>query len=378
MKYTPVTVGLGLSLILLFSCSKPAADEDQTSGDTLAIDESSMNSEAVQAEPLVADIVDYYISIDEDVEIELASFKPLEELLTLTRETIYFKDSVGFARAEKGVPRDSTVYMSRVDAAYDRILVYQKSMKAGIKLSGSLPMLSDPTRAAGEADKTADYLPTALPSLFSNGHFFFLGGAPFIERKEGAFSGPGGKPESHYGTSITENANYFFNSIYHETAGPVTVTFGPALNTYESVHEIKGIGSLIHTFHERIPVFFITEKGPVAAQLISTSFKLAPQGMGCISDQPYYEFACAENVEPNDILFVFVPYAGESVERVHAVRENRAVWVADIDGDEIPDFAGVAGTFEGISDDGMNEVLWYANINGKWQIIDFGTDPDCT
>ena len=111
---------------------------------------------------------------------------------------------------------------------------------------------------------------------------------------------------------------------------------------------------------------------------ISITVKIVPESLGCVSDQPRIEFACATSLESEDILAVYIPYQGDSKVSFTVNNPNSTVWTADLNGDGIADIACVSATFEGISSDTLAEVLWFVNIQGTWQIIDWGQDLDCT
>jgi hypothetical protein len=60
-------------------------------------------------------------------------------------------------------------------------------------------------------------------------------------------------------------------------------------------------------------------------------------------------------------------------------RPNNKLWTADLNGDGIADLACVSVSFEGAaSSSTLAEVLWFANIEGEWEIIDYAYDLDCT
>jgi hypothetical protein len=385
MKFSPTSSVAVLLLLMLLGCSRSATDEtasDSTSyeGDSL---EYATSDEVIEpsSEPLV-DVVDYYGSIDDDVKVALASFEPLEKVLAVARKAIYFKDSI---ERERGVPdltdpNDSALYLPKMREAYAAITAYQAAMQDGIKTTDKCPKLTDIVRTPGEGDKTSDYLPrSGTSNLLSDGDFFFLGGWPFIMREQDVAAGPGGKPEYRYYTMATENANYLFNSVYHQVGGGVDVTFGPPLRSYESgEQEVNGVGSLLHTFKKRIPVYFMTSSGPVDGTLISVNIKLVPEGMGCVQDEPFYTFASFEDLADSEIMGVFIPYKNITLENMRFYSAGPGVWSFDLDGDGTSELAQVAGVFQGISSDQMNEVLWFMNIDGEWRILDWGSDPDCT
>ncbi|HMJ71433.1 MAG TPA: hypothetical protein VK508_21200 [Cyclobacteriaceae bacterium] len=387
MKNTFATLGLILSLLIFFSCSKPPAEsetagETEVATDTISLDDAVsdvVDDDSQEDLEALRGNIDYWGSVDDSVEVALASFTPLEDIFKVSRKAFSYRDSISENSSEGMSAKDSTAFGQRSKKAYAAIVAYQQAMKAGVKLNDRLPKLTDIVRTPGEKDKTSEILPAAGKSDFlSNGNFFFLGGAPYASRHEEVVQGPNGKPENRYGITGTENANYFFNSVFHQTGGSVDLTFGPPLSSYYGYPvEINGVGSLIHKFAQRAPAFFITERGLVAAQLVSVTIKLAPEP-GCSTNEPYYEFACDQNIDAQDILAVFVPYFEMSSGKASANRESRALWTADMNGDGVADFAAVSSVFSGGSSDTMNQVLWFVNIDGAWRIIDSGVDPDCT
>ncbi|HZY78209.1 MAG TPA: hypothetical protein VFE50_01705 [Cyclobacteriaceae bacterium] len=378
MKFSRIA---SLCLIVAIACKQPATDETTASDSSLY--ETDTLAAAYDDDEAMREIIDYYGSIDTDIELALATYTPLDQVLTTARKAIYFKDSIEMARQTIDLtdPEDSALFMPNINKAYEAILSYQQAMKSGIKVNDQAPKLIDILRTPGASDKTSEILPTADNSNYlSHGNFFFMGGAPFIQKLEGTFEALDGSAEVRFGTSETENANYLFNSIAHQFGGASFVTFGPELDSYESgPQDIKGIGSLIHSFIDRIPVYFITEQGPLKGNLISVRVKLVPESLGCISDEPYYTFAYGDgDLDANDILGIYIPYNNTSADQLKVDRLNRAVWMADVNADGIADFACVSGYFEGISSDMMSEVLWFANIGGEWRIIDAGAAADCT
>jgi hypothetical protein len=388
MKNTFTSLGLTLFLLILFGCSKPAADTETTGESEVAID--TAIDEAVSDVEAVGDDtpedlealrgnIDYWGSVDDSVEMALATFPPLEDVFQVSRKAFFFRDSLSENSGDVMSTKDSIVFVQRSKKAYEAIVAYRQAVKAGVTLNERLPKLTDIVRTPGPNDKTSEILPQAGKSdLLSRGNFFFLGGAPFVIRHEEVVQGPNGKPESRYGVTGTENANYFFNSVIRQNGGPVDLTFGPPLSSYYGYPvEINGVGSLIHKFTKRTPAFFITEQGLVPAYLVSVTIKLAPEP-GCSTNEPYYEFACDKNFDAHDILSVFVPYFNMASDKAKANRENRALWTADVNGDGVADFAAVSSIFSGGSSDTMNQVLWFVNIDGEWRIIDSGADPDCT
>jgi hypothetical protein len=256
-------------------------------------------------------------------------------------------------------------------------------MLAG-KFKDHCPGLLELPRTTEVVDSSSHFLPEAKPSDFlSPGNFFFLGGAPFISRLQpednSTFTDSQGKPEMRFSSTITENGNYLFHSVHHFKNGPIDIQYGPPLYSHEmGPQEVRGIGSLIHKFVQRIPVFFITETGLVPAHMTSVTLQLVPKNLGCLSDQPNIEFICSKNVTEGEILGVYIPYGTSSLTSAVVSRPSDYVWTADINEDGIADLACVSSVFSGGISDIMSECLWFANINGTWQIIDWGRELDCT
>jgi hypothetical protein len=257
-------------------------------------------------------------------------------------------------------------------------------MQDGPSLKGNIPNLLQLKRTLDPADPLLKILPTAGDSKFlSKENFFFLGGAPFIfkiqEENNSTFTAPNGNPETRYQSQISENANYFLNSIYNYKNIPTDITFGPPLRSYEmGPQEVSGIGTLIHNFKQRIPAIFLTEYGTVPAEIISVTVKIVPEQLGCVSDLPLIAFACSENMDEKKILGIYIPLNADKLASCKINRSDNSLWTADLNNDNIPDIACVSSTFTGISSDSLYEALWFVNINGTWKIIDWAQDLDCT
>lgn len=381
MKFIPATIVSGLCLLALYNC-KPKTEQETT---TLP----SATSNDI-AEPVVRttnNIIQYTSAVDDNIKSVLKTFPPLAQVCSLASQSIHIKDSIETTRQTERLTdaKDSLIFASYEHQAYQAILEYQQTMATGITLQDACPSLIQLNRTTDPGDSTSSILPPVKESkVLTKGDFFFLGGAPFISKRlqddnNTVFTDPQGNPETRFGTTTSENTNYLLNSIYHFKKEPTKVTFGPPLDSYDSgPQEVKGIGSLIHEFVNRIPVYFLTEKGPVPAHLISVTIKLVPEYLGCVSDQPRIEFACPQSLEENDILAIYIPYNTTPLTSCTINRPNNTLWTADINGDGIPEIACVSGTFEGISDDKMAESLWFININGSWQIIDGAEELDCT
>lgn len=373
---------LTLFLLVMAACSKPSsesADTDSTAYNPI----DSATSDPVLEYIDNAGIIDYWDDIDDSLEIALATFEPLNEVRTASAKAIYFKDSIEGVRQtyELKDPADTMLFDPHFKEAFRTITAYKNLMMRMSKPSDPTPRLTDLNRKGrSEKDKTMEYLPSVERSSYlTDNDFFFMGGAPFIDKLEGVHEGPNG-PERRFSISVPDNANYLFNSLFNHRGGPIKVSYGPALDSYESgPQSIYGIGSLKHDFVERVAVLFLTDEGAIPAELLSVEIKLVPEGLGCISDQPLFIFACsAEVLEASNILGIYIPY-GPDPGATWTVRYlNNSLWTADLNDDGIPDLAAVEGTFSGAMGDGLAEVLWFANINGEWRVIDAGRTLDCT
>jgi len=251
-------------------------------------------------------------------------------------------------------------------------------------LEGTIPKLTQLTRNHTPKDSSIHLLPRpAKSNFFSRANFFFLVGAPFIDKIEAenkkVFEDAQGNPELRFESSVTENTLYLLSSVYAIKNGPVKISYGPPLSSYESgPQEVHGIGSLIHEFTNRIPVLFLTEAGLVPAHLISVTLKVVPENLGCISDQPNAIFSCAKDIGKDEILAVYIPYGSVQPSSFKIKRLAHNVWTADLNNDGIPDLAFVSDTFMGASSDAMVEAIWYINSIGNWEIIDWAMELDCT
>ncbi|MEJ1239725.1 hypothetical protein WBG78_16430 [Chryseolinea sp. T2] len=336
-------------------------------------------------------IIAYDGPVDNEVRKLLVSFLPLQKVLDASEKSVALKDSLEMTHldADGGPapiltePSDSAIFRPVEIAAWQAIQNYKKWIEAGSPAKDACPSLLELERLQGDDDKSVSYLPEPGASKYlANGKFFFLGGAPFIEEvvtEDGTpFTDPNGKPEKHYTSVLSENGRYFFNSLYHFKNVPVKLDFGKPLRSYEmGPQEVNGVGSLIHRFVNPITVSFLTDEGVVPARLISVEVKLVAESLGCVSDQPLYTFACDKPIDPMNILGVYVSYSSSHT-GYKLVRHSAGVWTIDLNGDGIADLGCVSGAFEGIASDTMAEVLWYVNNNGKWQVLDYSSELDCT
>ncbi len=378
---------LALSWLLLLSCSNPKEQKEVATSPTNQ-PEDTLSSLPEEQKSSSTSIIQYNGATDDRNKKALETFLPFSSLPALASRAIRVRDSIEVVRESQPLtdPQDSLLFMPYVNKAYEAILAYQKLMAAGPVLTDYCPGLLQLDRSTQSGDQSFRVLPkTEKSNLFSQGDFFFLGGAPFLTKRSqsdtAVFVDSQGNPETRFESSLTENGNYLLSSIYHSTnaAIPTKVTFGPPLNSYDSgPQDVNGVGSLIHTFVTRIPAFFLTEKGLVPAHLITITVKLVAEDLGCVSDQPHIEFACTNDMEAEAILGVYIPYKSQSATSCKITRQNHSQWTADVNGDGIADIACVSDMFEGIVGDTLAEVLWFINVNGSWQIIDWGKELDCT
>lgn len=382
----PSFVILTLFLIALPSC-KPKEQTGTSIEQTDSV--AKQPPEANQLPKTSSFFVQYNGASNDEIKRTLETFSPLTEIQSLAHQAIRIKDSI-YAQntsSEKAIlpAKDSVLFNQQEKKAYKAIVAYQQMMLRGPSVKDACPSLLQLTRKAAPGDSSFGVLPQAGRSqFFAHGNFFFLGGAPFIGKlqptDDATFTDADEKPETRFVTDVTENGNYFLNSIYHFKNLPADVTFGPPLHNYYGwSREVRGIGSLIHRFINRMPVYFLTEEGVVPASLSAVTIKLVPEGLGCVSDQPIIEFACSKSIEAKEILGVYIPYTGPNPTTFAVTRNDNRVWTADLNGDGIDDLACVSGSYEGIASGNIiAESLWFVNIDGQWRIIDSGQNLDCT
>ncbi|HEV8512655.1 MAG TPA: hypothetical protein VGQ59_05245 [Cyclobacteriaceae bacterium] len=380
----PSFVIITLFLIAL-PCCKPKEQTETSVEQTDSV--AKQPQEANKLPKTSSFFVQYNGASNDEIKRILETFSPLTEIQSLASRAIRIKDSIYSKNtgSEKATlpAKDSVLFNQQENKAYKAIVAYQQMMLRGPSIKDACPSLMQLTRNAAPGDSSVGFLPQAGRSqFFAHGNFFFLGGAPFIGKlqptEDATFTDPDGKPETRFVTDLTENGNYFLNSIYHFKNLPSEITFGPPLNSYSGwSREIRGIGSLIHRFINRVPVYFLTEQGVVSASLSSVTIKLVPEDLGCVSDQPIIEFACSKSIEAKEILGVYIPYTSSDPTTFTVTRNDNRVWTADLNGDGIDDLACVSGSYEGIGDI-IAESLWFVNIDGQWKIIDSGQNLDCT
>ena len=367
--------------------SKPKEQKETSVEQTDSL--TTQPQEATQLPETSSSFVQYNGASDDEIKRKLETFSPLTEILTLASRAIGIKDSLLSQHANEQNPvipaKDSSQFAQQEARTYKAIVSYKQMMLHGPSVKDLCPSLMQLTRDAAPGDSSTGILPQAGRSqFFSQGNFFFIGGAPFIEKLQpsdnATFTDAEGKPETRFETNITENANYLLNSIYHSKNLPTEIVFGPPLHNYYGwSREIRGIGSLIHRFTNRVSVFFLTEEGIVPASLTAITVKLVAEDLGCISDQPTIEFACSKSIEAKDILCIYFPYNTSNPTVCTVTRNDSKLWTADLNGDGIDDVACVSGSFEAVASSGtISELLWFVNIDGQWKIIDAGQTLDCT
>jgi hypothetical protein len=373
---------IALFLQPLLNCTPTSSNESSTSSyDSVQSLSDSTNSIAADS------YIEYDVTGETNIKTGLESFPPLAAIQGLVNRAIQVKDSIRTLRNsyELDDPKDKEIFKPYDAAAYKEIVTYQKRMLKGPRLSGKLPSLLQFPRSISPDDSAHLKLPKVKSSqLFSGGDFCFLGGSPFLYKVDpdeaASFIDPTGKPESRYATNRTENGNFLLTSIYHYKNIPTKVSFGPPLNSYDKgPHEVNGIGSLIHTFIDRLPVLFLTESGLVPAHLMEVTLKLVPENLGCVSDQPFITFACSKNIDNTEILGVFIPFNDAPVTSCKISYGKNSVWTADLNDDGVADIACISNSYLGMASGSMlAKATWFVNLNGNWQVLDRGEDEDCT
>ncbi len=378
-----ITLSLSILCLFILSCCKPKTDHaDQT----ITVPPDSAITEVGSNVPSSVNVkIGYEGAANDSIRIAMETFQPLLDIYTLAKRAIYTRDSLEMIRDTQELDlQDSLVFAPFEMKAYEAIVTYKKLMQAGTITHEACPKLIQLNRVTRADDSSFHVLPAAGASqLLADGNFFFLGGRPFIYKlspeDNAVYTSPDGKPETRFECSVTENTNFLFKSIYHVRQPKTAIRFGGPLMSYKSgPQEVNSVGSIIHEFTDRIPVYFLTVNGAVPAYIISITAKIVPESLGCVSDQHRIDFACAASLEAEDILAVYIPYGTDGKVSFSVKNPNNNVWTADLNGDTIADIACVSATSEGISSDTLAEVLWFVNIQGTWQIIDWGLDLDCT
>lgn len=378
-------------LLFFFACSSDQEEErsskDTVSGKTLVVVQSTQEPGQTYHYEEKKSFIEYGFALKDKHRIALETFKPFEKVGALAEIAIDLKDSLKYLHEDEDIsdPKDQKIYKPAEDRAYQAILNYQKALQDNHHLHDVSTRLIDLTRNPEPEDSSSKLLPKVGNStLLSHGNFFFLGGAPFITKlnneNNAVYTDSNGHPQTRFECNITENTNYIFNTLLHFNNGPIKVALGGPLGGYEiKQRDVRGIGRLSHEFVVPVPVFFLTELGLIPAQLTHVEFKLVPENLGCVSDQPMITFSCSKYLNDKDILGVYIAYQSEAPKSCVIKRyEDVPVWTIDLNNDGTPEFACVSDTFEGASSDKLVEEVWFVNINGVWQIIDWGAELDCT
>jgi len=363
----------------MFSCSQPSNNgetEAATDGtDTLTSDPVEDMTEASGEEPEMSLTIGYdWIDPYRDPPVV---FEPFEKIYNDVLVARRLHDSLSYLH--QGGPltsEDSVLLGAALDKAYASILQYQEQVKPGVRIDkGKAPRR---VKGLNSGDQSFRVLPESGSRLLNNGDFMFLGGDPFVRQDPEVYKDAAGNPETHYELQESENCTYFFNYIYSRHPGPMDITFGPPLSGYDYDVEVHGIGSITHTLKNRIAVWMLTQEGVFPAQLISVNMKLGDE-YGCVSSNPAYVFASAKNVEATSVFGVFFSDQKFPLERAVSMYESSEspLWQYDIDGDGSPDIARVNSIEEGGSGE-LAVAIWYVKIGDKWEVLDFGRQPDCT
>jgi len=379
-----------ICLFLVSSC-KPKQEQEQeltatnTYSDTASLPShpSAQTEQEESADIPVEthDIIDY-IGVEDAVRLRAQSYQPFTALSVLATSFIRKKDRLRSAGRDALKESEKSIYAA--------ILDYKRYAESG-KLADedAPPALLELPRHVGNTDSSFSQLPDAGGASFfrDNGNFFFIGGAPFVQKvvdydsitfQEKSFTDSKGNPELRFQVPDSENVYYLFKSIMHFKKPRIKISFGGPVAVYDGPpDEVKGIGSIIHNFDDHIPVVFLTEDGLVPARLMYYQVPFTEQ-YRCYSDYPRFVFACNENIVASEILAMYIPYDDHRPKGCAVNRKSKWLWTADIDDDAIPDIACAIGTFEGIQSDALLEMLWFVNVNGEWKIIDYGNEPSCT
>jgi hypothetical protein len=323
------------------------------------------------------EVIDYP-NFWENVQNPSNAFEPFAKLKAIAVDFIHHKDTF------RSVGEDE--YAKQEKAAYAAIMEYKTLIESGKYAQSPAVALLDIPRVLGDKDSSSLFLPEQRPSFFTNGNFFFLGGAPFVQRhieydtatnQEILFKDANGKPELRLAVKDTENVYHLFKSVMQFRKPQVKIDLGGPVPVYDGpMDEVKGIGSLIHNFVDDIPVVFLMENGIVKGHLKYYQEPFTMQ-YSCYSHFPDLIFSCSSDIDVNQIVGVYIPYDNHIPTTCSVTRPDRWNWSADLNNDSIPDIACVIGTYEGVGD-GVPEMLWFININGNWKVVDYGEIPSCT
>jgi hypothetical protein len=238
----------------------------------------------------------------------------------------------------------------------------------------------------GEEDSTFAFLPELQASFFSNGNFFFVGGAPFIEQhieydtatnQQIIFKDANQKSEQRFRIHDTENRYHILKSIMHYKKPKVSIDFGgPVYMSDLPADDVRGIGSVKHNFGKEVPVFFLMDSGVAQGHLKYFREPFTTQ-YPCYSDDTHLIFSCSPDIDVEQIIGIYIPYSDNGLTTCAISRPDRWSWTADLNNDTIPDIACVIDINNG-PESGVMEMLWFANVNGTWKIIDYGLMPFCS
>lgn len=376
-----------ICLYLIISCKSRSQQEQEVVSNPFADtarrrpSHSSIEKEEqpTYIQPEKHDIIDY-IGVEDAARFEAQSFEPLTTLSVLAASFIRKKDSLRSVGGDALKEREKKIYAA--------ILDYKRGIESGRFVYDRAPTLLEFTRRLGNTDSSFSKLPDAGgASFFTSGNFFFIGGAPFVQNvvmydsithQEKVFTDSKGNPELLFQVLDTENVYYLFKSVMHFKKPRIKVSFGGPVEAYDAPpNEVNGIGSIIHNFDENIHALFLTENGLVPARLAYYQATFTGQHR-CYSSYPKLVFACSTNIQADEILAIYLSYDDRGPLGCSVNRENKWLWTADLNGDATPDLACAIGTFEGIQSGALIEILWFANVNGEWKIIDYGSEPSCT
>ena len=386
MRLTSPVALIFSAIILLSSCNR----SEQKSYETVSqaeMDSSAAPSATVVAdeplveeeytEPEVHEVIDYP-NFWENISSPANAFEPFAKLKGVVADFIRRKDSL------REVGGDA--FDEAENVAHAAIMDYKKEIEAGKYLQGNKVGILDLPRILGANDSTSLFLPEAQPSFYTNGNFFFVGGAPFIQplveydtatQQQIIYNDAKGRPELRLVITNTENKYHILKSVMQFKKPRLKIEFGgPTYNLDHPFDEVKGIGSLIHNFIDDIPVFFIMEDGIVPG-LLKYYQEPFTQQHACYSDFPSPVFSSSKNIDTNQIIGVYIPYDNSIPKTCSISRQDKWRWSADLNNDNLPDIACVIGTYEGI-ELGIPEMLWFINLNGTWKIVDYGQIPSCT
>lgn len=314
---------------------------------------------------------------------KLLGFVPtIEDVLKLAEKAILFKDSIEYKRGTQNLTEksDSALFEPYENKAKQAMLAYREIASYGVRFDEAMFGMIDTTTIDNSILQQLPQISTSMP--LSDGNFFFIGACTFFQKQEmpndKPFLSPNGKPELRYSGNLNKNANSVLNIVRHLPKCRMAVSFGNALNSYENgPQEVKGIGSLIHQLHDRVPVFFLTEKGIVPAELIAIKTKLINENLGCISDFDEITVACSSMPE-TEILGIYMPLDNSNLTNCSVKRGNNS-WSIDINNDGIPEFASIFSSSIGeASGNTLVTQTWFVNIGGTWRLIDSAQDLDCT